>query len=55
MLKIPLATWIANAAVGLTGLYGEAKSQQLSVIRNVIRWQIPATPGHSLNLLRGRR
>jgi hypothetical protein len=27
MLKIPLATWIANAAVGLTGLYGDVTRQ----------------------------
>jgi hypothetical protein len=27
MLKIPLATWIANAAVGLTGLYGDLTRQ----------------------------
>jgi hypothetical protein len=27
MLKIPFATWIANAAVGLTGLYGEVTRQ----------------------------
>jgi hypothetical protein len=27
MLRIPLATWIANAAVGLTGLYGEVTRQ----------------------------
>jgi hypothetical protein len=23
MLKIPFATWIANAAAGLTGIYGD--------------------------------
>jgi hypothetical protein len=27
MLKIPLVTWIANAAAGLTGLYGEVTRQ----------------------------
>src|SRR3954471_20009879 len=27
MLKIPLASWIANAAVGLTGLYGDVTRQ----------------------------
>src|SRR4051812_4903481 len=27
MLKIPLATWIANAAAGLTGIYGEITRQ----------------------------
>jgi hypothetical protein len=27
MLKIPFASWIANAAVGLTGLYGEVTRQ----------------------------
>jgi hypothetical protein len=27
MLKIPLVTWIANAAVGLTGLYGDVTRQ----------------------------
>src|SRR6476646_18305 len=27
MIKIPLATWIANAAVGLTGLYGDVTRQ----------------------------
>src|SRR3954462_13863612 len=27
MLKIPLATWVANAAVGLTGLYGDVTRQ----------------------------
>ena len=27
MLKIPFATWIANAAVGLTGLYGDVTRQ----------------------------
>jgi hypothetical protein len=27
MLKIPLATWIANAAAGLTGLYGDVTRQ----------------------------
>ena len=27
MLKIPLATWIANAAVGLSGLYGDVTRQ----------------------------
>jgi len=27
MLKIPFATWIANAAVGLTGLYGDITRQ----------------------------
>src|SRR3954465_15344779 len=27
MLKIPLATWIANAAVGLTGLHGDVTRQ----------------------------
>ena len=27
MLKIPFATWIANAAVGLTGLYGDVTHQ----------------------------
>ena len=27
MLKIPLVTWIANAAVGLTGLYGDVARQ----------------------------
>jgi hypothetical protein len=27
VLKIPLATWIANAAVGLTGLYGDVTRQ----------------------------
>ena len=27
MLKIPFATWIANAAAGLTGLYGDVTRQ----------------------------
>src|SRR3954470_7528428 len=27
MLKIPLATWIANAAAGLTGIYGDVTRQ----------------------------
>ena len=27
MLKIPFTTWIANAAVGLTGLYGDVTRQ----------------------------
>src|SRR3954471_3792158 len=27
MIKIPLASWIANAAVGLTGLYGDVTRQ----------------------------
>jgi hypothetical protein len=27
MLKIPFATWIANAAAGLTGSYGEVTRQ----------------------------
>src|SRR3954451_10125117 len=27
MLKIPLVTWIANAAVGLTGLHGDVTRQ----------------------------
>src|SRR6476619_7179558 len=27
MLKIPLVTWIANAAVGLSGLYGDVTRQ----------------------------
>ena len=27
MLKIPLATWIANAAAGLTGPYGDVTRQ----------------------------
>src|ERR1700733_7704804 len=27
MLKIPFASWIANAAVGLTGLYGDVTRQ----------------------------
>src|SRR5947209_4336679 len=27
MLKIPFVTWIANAAVGLTGLYGDVTRQ----------------------------
>src|SRR4051812_33877041 len=27
MITIPLATWIANAAAGLTGLYGDATRQ----------------------------
>src|SRR3954466_14874708 len=27
MLKIPLATWIANAAAGLTGSYGDVTRQ----------------------------
>jgi hypothetical protein len=27
MLRIPLATWVANAAVGLTGLYGDVTRQ----------------------------
>lgn len=27
MLKIPLVTWIANAAVGSTGLYGDVTRQ----------------------------
>jgi hypothetical protein len=32
-----------------------AKSQQLSVSWHEIRWQFPATSGHSLNLHRGNR
>jgi hypothetical protein len=31
MLKIPLATWIANAAARLTGTYGEVTRQAESV------------------------
>src|SRR5260370_26259736 len=27
MLKIPFATWIANAAAGLTGIYGDVTRQ----------------------------
>src|SRR4051795_821667 len=27
MIKIPLASWIANAAAGLTGLYGDVTRQ----------------------------
>src|SRR3954463_11338688 len=27
MLKIPFATWIANAAAGLTGIYGDVPRQ----------------------------
>ena len=27
MIKIPFASWIANAAVGLTGLYGDVTRQ----------------------------
>ncbi len=31
MLKIPFVTWIANAAVGLTGLYGDVTQQAKAV------------------------
>src|SRR2546430_2116462 len=32
MLKIPFATWIANAAAALTGIYGDATGQAASKV-----------------------
>src|SRR5881227_3752479 len=34
MIKIPLATWIANAALGLTGLHGDVTRQAVIADRS---------------------